>query len=62
MFTDGLMRLHDAGRVIKRKGQFDGVSVATFAGGSAELYHWLDGNVTKSTWSSPNTARLSFRA
>jgi acyl-CoA hydrolase len=44
MFTDGLMRLHQAGKVSNRKGQFDGVSVATFAGGSPELYEWLDGN------------------
>jgi acyl-CoA hydrolase len=44
MFTDGLMRLHQAGKVTNQKGQFDGVSVATFAGGSAELYGWLDGN------------------
>ena len=44
MFTDGLMRLHEAGKVTNRKGQFDGVSVATFAGGSPELYAWLDGN------------------
>ncbi len=44
MFTDGLMRLHQAGKVTNRKGQFDGVSVATFAGGSADLYEWLDGN------------------
>jgi acyl-CoA hydrolase len=44
MFTDGLMRLHEAGKVSNRKGQFDGVSIATFAGGSAELYEWLDGN------------------
>jgi acyl-CoA hydrolase len=44
MFTDGLMRLHQAGKVTNRKGQLDGVSVATFAGGSPELYDWLDGN------------------
>ncbi len=44
MFTNGLMRLHEAGKVTNRKGQFDGVSVATFAGGTAELYEWLDGN------------------
>ncbi|MDX6583863.1 MAG: hypothetical protein QOI10_3047 [Solirubrobacterales bacterium] len=44
MFTDGLMRLHQAGKVANRKGQFDGVSVATFAGGSPDLYRWLDGN------------------
>ena len=42
MFTDGLMRLHDAGKVTNTgKGVFDGVSVATFAMGSAALYHWL---------------------
>ena len=44
MFTTGLMHLHQAGKVTNRKGQFDGVSVATFAGGSVELYEWLDGN------------------
>jgi acyl-CoA hydrolase len=44
MFTNGLMALHESGKVSNRKGQFDGVSVATFAGGSAELYEWLDGN------------------
>jgi acyl-CoA hydrolase len=44
MFTNGLMVLHEAGKVTNRKGQFDGVSVATFAGGSEELYRWLDRN------------------
>jgi acyl-CoA hydrolase len=44
MFTTGLMRLHDAGKITNRKGQYDGVSVATFATGSRELYDWLDGN------------------
>jgi acyl-CoA hydrolase len=44
MFTDGLMALHEAGKVSNRKGQFDGVSVATFAGGSAALYDWLEDN------------------
>lgn len=45
MFTDGCMRLHRAGKITNaRKGQFDGVSVTTFAFGSAELYEWLDGN------------------
>jgi acyl-CoA hydrolase len=44
MFTDGLMALHEAGKVTNRKGQFDGVSVATFAGGSADLYAWLEEN------------------
>jgi acyl-CoA hydrolase len=45
MFTDGCMRLHDAGKVTNtRKGQYDGVSVTTFAFGSPQLYAWLDGN------------------
>ena len=44
MFTTGLMQLHEAGKISNRKGQFDGVSVATFAGGTPELYEWLDGN------------------
>ena len=44
MFTNGLMKLHQSGKVTNRKGQFDGVSVATFAGGSEDLYAWLDGN------------------
>ncbi|MGX9788601.1 acetyl-CoA hydrolase/transferase family protein [Mycobacterium sp. MMS18-G62] len=45
MFTDGCMRLHSAGKVTNtHKGQYDGVSVTTFAFGSAELYAWLDGN------------------
>ncbi len=45
MFTTGLMQLHKAGKVSnRRKGQFDGFSVTTFAAGNAELYEWLDGN------------------
>jgi acyl-CoA hydrolase len=45
MFTTGLMRLHQAGKVTNSaKGVFDGVSVTTFALGTAELYAWLDGN------------------
>ncbi|TDL06582.1 acetyl-CoA hydrolase/transferase family protein [Mycolicibacterium obuense] len=45
MFTDGCMRLHEAGKVTNaRKGQYDGVSVTTFAFGSPDLYSWLDGN------------------
>jgi acyl-CoA hydrolase len=43
MFTDGLMRLHQAGKVANRKGHHDGYSVATFALGSRALYDWLDG-------------------
>ena len=45
MFTTGLMRLHQAGKVTNAsKGSFDGVSVTTFALGTSELYRWLDGN------------------
>jgi acyl-CoA hydrolase len=45
MLTDGCMKLHRSGKISNaRKGQFDGVSVTTFAFGSAELYAWLDGN------------------
>jgi acyl-CoA hydrolase len=44
MFTTGLMKLHQAGKVTNRKGQYDGVSVATFGIGSRALYDWLDGN------------------
>lgn len=45
MLTDGLMELHLAGKVTNRgKGVFDGVTVTTFAMGSAELYAWLRDN------------------
>lgn len=45
MFTDGLRLLHQAGKVTNdAKGVYPGVSVTTFALGSAELYAWLDGN------------------
>ncbi len=45
MFTTGLMRLHQAGKVTNAaKGLFDGVSVTTFALGTADLYRWLDDN------------------
>jgi acyl-CoA hydrolase len=45
VFTDGCMRLHQAGKVTNRaKGCFDGVSITTFALGSQDLYRWLDGN------------------
>ncbi len=45
MFTTGLMELHRAGKVTNaRKGQYPGVSVATFAGGTRELYDWLHEN------------------
>ena len=45
MFTTGLMELHRAGKVTNaRKGVFDGVSITTFAAGTAELNSWLDDN------------------
>jgi acyl-CoA hydrolase len=45
MFTDGLMLLHESGKVTNdAKSLFNGVSITTFALGSAELYAWLDGN------------------
>ncbi len=45
MFTTGLMRLHQSGKVTNtNKGELDGHSITTFAAGSAELYRWLDGN------------------
>lgn len=45
MFTDGCMRLHRAGKVTNtRKGQYDGLSVTTFAFGSPDLYAWLNDN------------------
>ncbi|MFP6656485.1 MAG: acetyl-CoA hydrolase/transferase C-terminal domain-containing protein [Myxococcota bacterium] len=43
MFTTGLMRLHEAGKISNKKGIFDGLSITTFAMGSRELYEWLDG-------------------
>ena len=47
MFTTGLMRLCEAGKVTNdHKGEFDGFAVTTFAAGTAELYEWLDGNDT----------------
>jgi acyl-CoA hydrolase len=45
MFTTGLMHLHRAGKVTNtNKGQYEGLSIATFALGTNELYDWLDGN------------------
>lgn len=45
MFTTGLMRLHQAGKVSNaHKGQFPGLSLATFAAGTRELYEWLHEN------------------
>ena len=45
MFTSGLMRLHQAGKVTnENKGIYEGYSITTFAAGVPELYEWLDGN------------------
>lgn len=45
MFTNGLMRLHQAGKVTNaEKGEFDGYSVTTFAAGTPELYEFLHEN------------------
>jgi acyl-CoA hydrolase len=44
MIADGVMELHRAGKVTNRKGLYDGVTVATFALGSADLYAWLADN------------------
>jgi acyl-CoA hydrolase len=45
MFTTGLMKLHAAGKVTnRRKGEYVGHSISTFAAGTAELNAWLDGN------------------
>lgn len=40
MVSDGVMRLQRAGKVTNRKPLYDGLTVATFALGSAELYAW----------------------
>jgi acyl-CoA hydrolase len=45
MFTTGLMQLHRAGKISNaRKGVYEGVSIATFAMGTRELYDWLGGD------------------
>jgi acyl-CoA hydrolase len=44
MISDGVMRLHKAGKVTNEKPLHDGCSVATFALGSSKLYAWLDDN------------------
>lgn len=44
MISDGVMYLHQAGKVTNQKGLYDGVTVAAFALGSPALYAWLDGN------------------
>jgi len=44
MISDGVMHLHEAGKVTNRKPLHTGHTVATFALGSEKLYRWLDGN------------------
>jgi acyl-CoA hydrolase len=44
MIGDGVMRLHEAGKVSNRKPIYAGLTVATFALGTEPLYRWLDGN------------------
>ena len=45
MFTTGLMRLHQSGKVSNRKdSEFDGFTPTTFAAGTPELYEWLHEN------------------
>jgi acyl-CoA hydrolase len=44
MISDGVMRLHESGKVVNRKPIYEGFTVATFALGSERLYRWLDGN------------------
>jgi acyl-CoA hydrolase len=45
MFTTGLMRLHEAGKVTNlQKGIYEGFSVCTFALGTPELHAWLHEN------------------
>jgi len=45
MFTTGLMRIHQSGKVTNNKGsEFDGFSPTTFAAGTPDLYTWLHEN------------------
>ena len=44
MISDGVMQLHEAGKIANRKPLHDGLTVATFALGSRALYDWLDGH------------------
>jgi acyl-CoA hydrolase len=45
MFTTGLMKLHQAGKVTnRRKSIFPGHSICTFAAGTEEMNSWLDEN------------------
>ncbi|HEY2773189.1 MAG TPA: acetyl-CoA hydrolase/transferase C-terminal domain-containing protein [Candidatus Binatia bacterium] len=42
MFTTGLMKLHESGKISNRKGVYDGFSISTFALGTEALHRWLD--------------------
>ncbi len=44
MLVNGIMHLHQAGKVTNHKGVFDGFSVATFCAGSRQLYDWVHRN------------------
>jgi acyl-CoA hydrolase len=44
MMVDGLMHLHQRGKVTNHKGINDGFSICTFAAGSKDLYKWLHRN------------------
>jgi acyl-CoA hydrolase len=44
MLVDGIMHLHQAGKVTNHKGIFDGFSIATFAAGGRPLYDWMHEN------------------
>lgn len=44
LFSDGMMALHEAGKVTNQKGLNDGKSVTTFTLGSKKLYDWLHEN------------------
>jgi len=46
MISDGVMSLHEAGKVKNHKPLYDGFTVATFALGSSKLYAWLDANAS----------------
>jgi acyl-CoA hydrolase len=44
MMVDGIMHLHQAGKITNHKGVYDGFSVATFGAGSKQLYQWMHRN------------------
>jgi acyl-CoA hydrolase len=44
MISDGVMQLHEAGKVTNRSTLYRGVTAATFALGSQRLYRWLHDN------------------